>query len=394
MATGLDPALMIDDEQVAARTFELVSIPSPTGASDAVAERYAAMLRELGLEVTVDQHFAGGPNVIARWAGGGPGPTLAFVGHLDTIHAAHAAPHRTADAVHGRGADDMKGSMAAVVEALAALRAAGTRLQGSVVVAAHSLHEAPVGKMEGLRRLVAAGVLGEAALVAESFPTQHQILAGKGQAIFTITISRPGEAVHENYAARGTINPLDVAVEVAARLRARHQELALQDEIPLLGPETLFIGEIHGGDFYNRVPVEARISGIRRFGPSRSWREIESEFAALTEPIAGATGARIKVELGGNGLGYTVPADAPIAGALATAHQRVTGQDLPVAGTKSVTDANTIVRDGGIPALCYGPNGNTAHADEEWVTVADLGRAARVFAQLVLEYPGLALPGW
>ena len=385
------PAIHIDDDRVADRTFELVSIPSPTGASDAVAERYSEMLEELGLEVTLDRHFAGGPNVTGRWAGVGQGPTISFVGHLDTIHAPHVAPRRTTDAVHGRGADDMKGSMAAIVEALAALRAAGTRLQGTVVVVAHSLHEAPVGKMEGLRRLVAAGILGEAALVAESFPTQHQILAGKGQAIFTITIKRPGEAVHENYAARGTINPIEVAVEVAALLRARHLELAKEDDIPLLGPETLFLGEIHGGDFYNRVPVEARLSGIRRFGPGRTWSEIEAEFTTLIQPVANATGASITVKLEGNGLGYTVPADAPIVGALAAAHYRVTGRNLPVAGTRSVTDANIIVRDGGIPALCYGPNGNTAHADEERVTVADLGRAARVFAQVVLEYPNLVV---
>jgi len=386
------PAIHIADDQVAARTFELVSIPSPTGASDAVAQRYAEMLEELDLEVTLDQHYAGGPNVTGRWAGAGQGPTISFVGHLDTIHAAHALPHRTTDAVHGRGADDMKGSMAAIVEAIAALQAAGTRLQGSVVVAAHSLHEAPVGKMEGLRRLVASGVLGEAAIVAESFPTQHQILAGKGQAIFTITIRRPGAVVHENYAAQGTINPIDVAVEVAARLRARHEELALLGDLPLLGPETLFVGEIHGGDFYNRVPVEARLSGIRRFGPDRSWQEIEAEFAALTEPVALASGTSITVHLAGNGLGYTVPADTPLAAALAGAHRRVTGRDLPMAGTKSVTDANIIVRDGNIPALCYGPNGNTAHADEEWVTVTDLKRAAQVFAHVVIKYPGLAAP--
>ncbi len=283
----------------------------------------------------------------------------------------------------------MKGSMAAVVEALGALRGAGIGLHGNVVVAAHSLHEAPVGKMEGLRRLIASGVIGDAALVAESFPTQHQILAGKGQAIFYITIRRPGEIVHENYASAGTINPLDVAIEVAARLKTRHRELAVEGEIPLLGPETLFIGEIHGGDFYNRVPVEARIGGIRRFGPARTWKEVEDEFRSITAPIAAASRTAIVVELSGNGLGYTVSPDAPIVAALAAAHERVTGCALPVAGTKSVSDANLIVREGGIPALCYGPNGNTAHADDEWVSFADLERAARVFAQLVLEYPRL-----
>ena len=392
-------ALNIDSERLAARALDLVAIPSPTGASDAVAERYATMLRELGLDVTVDPHFAGGPNVIGRWRGTGSGPRVTLVGHLDTIHAPHAAPRRTADAVHGRGADDMKGSMAAVIEALIALRQAGYEPRGELVVAAHSLHEAPVGKMEGLRRLIESGTLGEAALVAESSPAQHQILAGKGQAIFTVTIRRAGEIVHENNAAPGTINPLDIAVDVAARLKARHRELAAEGppalpgrpegDLPLLGPETLFIGEIHGGDFYNRVPLEARITGTRRFGPARTWREIQDEFEAMLAPIRQSSGVQIDVALAGNGLGYSVDPDAPIVGALARAHQQVTGNVLPVTGTKSVSDANIIACEGGIPALGYGPNATTAHADEEWVTIDDLERTARVFAHFVLEYPGL-----
>ncbi len=379
----------IRGDRLATRTYDLVSIPSPTGTSDAVSERYAELLTELGLEVSIDWYFAGGPNVVGRWRGTGHGPTLAFVGHLDTIHAPHAAPFRTDTAIHGRGADDMKGSMAAVIEAVGSLRQAGVQLRGDLVVAAHSLHEAPVGHMEGLRRLVVSGVLGDAALVAESFPAQHQILAGKGQAIFTITIRRSGESVHENYAAAGTVNPNDVAVDIAARLRARHLSLVAAAAIPLLGPETLFIGEIHGGDFYNRVPVEARISGIRRFGPERTWGDIEAEFNELLAPISRQAGVAITLELSGNGLGYRVADDAPIVQALANAHQIVTGQELPITGTKSVTDANIIVCEGQIPALCYGPNGTTAHADQEWVTIADLERAAHVYARLVLAYPGL-----
>ncbi len=383
------PDVTIDDERLAAYTYELVAIASPTGDSAAVSERYAAMLREAGLDVTIDAHFPGGPNVIGTWRGTGDGPRVAFVGHLDTIHAAHAPAVRTDDAVHGRGADDMKGSMAAVVEAIHALRTAGYTPRGEIVVAAHSLHEAPVGNMEGLRRLLEIRALGDAVLVAELIPTQHQILTGKGQAIFSITIRRSGHVMHENDAPPGTVNPVDVALEVGARLRARHLELADAGDLPMLGPETLFIGEIHGGDFYNRVPVEARIGGIRRFGPERTWAEIEAEFQALTQPIAAATGTTIEVTLGSNGLGYAVPADAPVIGALARAHEHVTGAVLPVTGTKSVTDANIINSDGGIPALCYGPSGATAHGDREWVTTADLHRAANVYARFAIEYPGL-----
>lgn len=378
----------IDAERLARRALELVEIPSPTGESDAVAARYAQMLDDIGLDVAVDSHFPGGANVRGVWRGGA-GPTVSLVGHLDTIHAPHAAPRRTATVIHGRGSDDMKGAMAAIVEAIGALKAAGMEPRGTVVVAAHSLHEAPHGHMEGLKRFIAQGALGEGAVVAESFPTQHQILSGKGQSVFAITIRRPGAVVHENYTAPGTINPLDVAVEVAARLRAKHAALVAAGDLPLVGPESLFIGEIHGGDFFNRVPTEARIVGIRRFGAARTWAEIDDEFAAMLDPIRAATGATIDVQLAGNGLGYTVAPDAPIAVALAAAHEAVTGRTLPVAGTKSVTDANVIVRDAGIPAVCYGPDGATAHSDDEFVRVDDLVRAARVYAATLLAYPGL-----
>ena len=78
-------AASVDRDRLAARTLELVEIPSPTGASDAVGERYAALLAELGLVVSIDRHFAGGPNVIGRWRGRGHGPILALVGHLEEI---------------------------------------------------------------------------------------------------------------------------------------------------------------------------------------------------------------------------------------------------------------------------------------------------------------------
>jgi acetylornithine deacetylase/succinyl-diaminopimelate desuccinylase-like protein len=383
----------VDRARLAELAYDLVAIPSPTGDGAAVAARYAEALIDIGLDVVVDDHFAAGPNVIGRWRGRDDGPTVSFVGHLDTIPAAHSPARLSAHAVHGRGADDMKGAMAAVVEAVRCLRAAGVEPAGDVVVAAHTLHEAPVGNMEGLRRLIGSGVLGDAAVVAESFPMEHQILAGKGQAVFAITVRRDGDVVHENYAAAGTVNPVDVAIEIAARLNARHRELAADGDLPLLGPETLFVGEIHGGDFYNRVPVEARISGIRRFGPARSWDEIDAEFAALTQPIADATGTSVSVELRSNGLGYTVSPDEPIAAALAAAHEQVTGRPLEVAGTRTVTDANIIVRDGGIPAVCYGANGNTGHADDEWVALDDLDRAASVFAGLVLNHPRIAAAG-
>lgn len=97
---------------------------------------------------------------------------------------------------------------------------------------------------------------------------------------------------------------------VTLRDCARHHELAAEGEIPLLGLR-LFIGEIHGSDFYNRVPVEARIGGIRRFGPARLGRD-RGGVPVDHGPHRAAAGAAIVVALSGNGLGYNVSPDAPM----------------------------------------------------------------------------------
>jgi len=83
-----------------------------------------------------------------------------------------------------------------------------------------------------------------------------------------------------------------------------------------------------------------------------------------------------------------VPGEAPLV-ALATAYEAIVGRALPVAGMKLVSDANLIVRAGGFPALRYGPSGATRRADEEYGSVADLMRAAAVYAETIRRYPGL-----
>jgi len=378
----------VSTERLRDLTLALVRIPSPTGDSSAVTELYAQTVRALGVPVEVLCDYPGSPSTIARYGSSQDGPTLTLDGHLDTIHAAHIAPYVEGNRIYGRGAGDMKSGVAAMVEALRILIESGVRLKGNLILATHSLHEAPVGHMEGLKALIARGdVFVDAALVAEG-ACDTLAIRGKGQALYEIEITREGDVLHENVARpRGVPNPLDHAARLASRLLARNEELA-QFPDAQLGPETFFIGQIHGGDFYNRVPTRAFLNGVHRCWPDKGWPEIRAEFDRLLGSVEHHPDLRVGLQLGGNGLGFETPPEARIVQALRDAYRDVVGRDLPLAGELSVCDVNVIVREALIPAVAHGTGSTTAHADLEWVDLVGVVRATQVYLATIVSYLG------
>ena len=89
----------------------MLSVPSPSGEEDAMASLLVSRLLRAGFDVDVD---AAG-NVVAAW-GAGP-ETIALVGHIDTVPGAIDV-RRDGDVLHGRGAVDAKGPLAAAIAAV------------------------------------------------------------------------------------------------------------------------------------------------------------------------------------------------------------------------------------------------------------------------------------
>jgi len=378
----------VQPDRLRERTMELVSIPSPTGESVAVTECYADMVRSIGLDIEIMHTFARSPSTVARLIGDADGPTLTLDGHLDTIHAEHVPPFVEDGRIYGRGAGDMKSGIAAMLEAAQILLENQVPLKGTLILATHTLHEAPVGHMEGLRDLIRRGdVFRDAALVAEG-GYDSVAVAGKGQALFEVTVSRPGEVMHENVARQQRVpNPLEHAVRIAAQLLERGKALA-QFEHPLLGPETYFLGQVHGGDFYNRVPTQAFLNGTYRYWPDKTWEDVECEVDFQLASIVPPGGLEVSRRLLSNGLGYEVDPQASIVQALCAGYAQVVGREMPLVGALSVSDVNIIVREAGIPAVGHGTGSTTAHADLEWVPIENIARTAQVYLATILRYFG------
>jgi acetylornithine deacetylase/succinyl-diaminopimelate desuccinylase-like protein len=370
-----------DADRLRDLTLELVEVDSPTGDTAAAARLYARRLEEIGMEVELlEDAFPATPTVVGRLRGAAPGPTVVLNGHLDTVPIPHAPPRANNDVVHGRGSADMKGALASAAEAVRVL-AAGDPFRGEVAIVAIGLHEAPGGRGEDLTHLLGdGGFTADYAVVCE-LASHDAVVAHLGSATFEIAITRPGMPQHELEAAPGTPNPLLAAGRVIAAIERRAQELAAVEH-PWVGAETYFLGEVHGGDFYNRHATRCRLVGTRRWAPSNTLAAVETEFRALLDAVAAETGCEIELDLRLVRGAYEIEESHPLLTALRDAYHEVTGEQLTLRGTKTVADA-AVFAAAGIPTVYHGPGGTGAHADEESIAVAELVRAADVYVALL-----------
>jgi acetylornithine deacetylase/succinyl-diaminopimelate desuccinylase-like protein len=366
-------------------TLELVEVPSPTGDTAAVARLYARRLEEIGLDVELlDEPFPATPIVVARLKGTKPGPRVVLNAHLDTVPIPHDAPRIDGDRIYGRGSADMKGAAACAAETARVLKESGG-LAGELVIVAVGLHEAPGGRGEDLRWLLEEqGFRADFAVVCEL--SSHDVaVAHMGQATAEITVGRPGMPTHELQTPPGTPHPLLAAAKVVEAIRSRSEALAAVEH-PWVGAETYFVGEVHGGDFYNRFPTTCRIVGTRRWAPGNSFPAVEAEYRALLEPIAAETGCTIDLDLRLVRDAYRIDPAHPLVSALRAAYKEVTDRELEPVGIKVVADGS-IFSAAGIPTVYHGPLGSGAHADVEYATVPELVRATRVYLALLRRLP-------
>jgi acetylornithine deacetylase len=370
-----------DADLLAARTLQLVEVPSPTGDTVDAARLYASWLEEAGCEVALrDEAFPSTPTVVGVLRGDRPGPRMALCAHLDTVPIPHDGPARIeGDRIYGRGSADMKGACVCALETARLM--AGRSFAGELTVIGIGLHEAPGGRGEDLTWLLGDGGLTAAMAVVCEMSGHDVAVAHMGQATAEITISRPGMPTHELQTPKGTPHPLIAAAKVVDAVTARGAELAATEH-PWVGAETYFVGEVHGGDFYNRWPATARIVGTRRWAPGNTLEAVEREYRALLDGVAAETGCDIDLDLKLVRGAYEIELDHPLLLALQESYRDVTGKPLEPVGMKVVADA-AIFHAAGIPCVYQGPLGSGAHADVEYMTVGELVRATEVYLALL-----------
>jgi acetylornithine deacetylase/succinyl-diaminopimelate desuccinylase-like protein len=370
----------------------LVAVPSRTGEGGAAADCLAEVLAADGF--AVERPAAGhpaAPAVVARLSGSRPGRTLQFDGHLDTVHLPFVPPGLDGGRLTGSGASDMKGGVAAAVEAVRVLRDTGALTAGAVLLTAHDLHEAPWGRGQQLDALITAGYVGDAVLLPEPL-CDLLPLVGRGGVTWEVVIRRPGPPVHEVMRPPDEPSVIAAGAELVARLGRLGERLAAHAD-PHAGSASVFVGQIHSGEIYNQYPQECRIEGTRRWLPGTPPAEVEREFRALLADLERDTGTTV-------GLGYTPIRDAfrlepddPLVMAFQQAYRAVSGRPLPVGPKPFIDDGNSFYGLKRVPAITHGPRAGGQHTVKEWVEIDDLVRVAHLYALTAVLYCAGGEPG-
>lgn len=363
----------------------LIEVPSPTRSAAAVADRLAGILQKDGFHIErADCGWPDAPVVIGRFDSGRPGRTIQFNGHLDTVHLPFVPPRVEQGILYGSGCSDMKGGIAAFVEATRALRDSGLLTSGSVLMTAHDLHELPWGDGSQATAMIDEGFVGDGVLLPE-YLSDILPLAGRGMATLTVKITREGDPVHEVLGGFENPNVIAAGSEIASRLIARGAELKSHTH-PVAGHAGYFVGEVHSGEIFNQSPVEFRLGGTRRWLPGDDSDEIRAEYFALLDEMAFRHGVAVEGEFQLAGEGFEIDGASPLAAAVQTAHTAVSGNSLPTGAKPFVDDGNRFVHRAGIPAVTHGPNAKGAHTVHEEVPVAELIRVAQVYALTAIEF--------
>jgi acetylornithine deacetylase len=298
---------------------------------------------------------------------------------------------RVADgAVHGRGACDMKGGLAAALAAVRALRDAGVRLARPLAV--HSVVGEEDGGL-GAWATLARGHTGDACVIPE--PTDGAVTTAAAGAL-TFRLEVTGAAAHAAMRDRG-VSAVELFEHVHRGLRDLEAQRQPVGDPRFAGeryPYGISVGRVTAGNWASSVPDRLVAEG--RYGV-RIGEPVEAARAVLEQHLAGVCAAHPwlaahPVRLtwtGGAFASGELPAGHPLLPAVRSAVADAGGGPAPERAVPAGTDLRLYAA-AGVPALHYGPGDlHLAHGPGERVPVAEVLTAARVLALLALRTCGV-----
>lgn len=353
-----------------------------------------------GFSPVMDTDYSKAVQVVAALRAPQPqGRSLILQGHVDVVPEGPAemwssppyVPTIEDGRMRGRGANDMKSGVCAMVFALDALRATGL-LPGSDVYVQTVTEEESTGN--GALSTLARGYRADACLIPE--PTGGSILRGTiGVMWFRLRIR--GKPVHVSQSETGT-NAILSAFGLIEALRGHTRELNERvkshpwfSRIP--NPVKFNPGKIAGGDWASSTPawceVDCRIAVL----PGMSLADFREELtgvvmaASRQDPFLADSPPEI-VWNGFQADDYVLEPGSDFEGAVRSAHRRVHGSDTGEVILPAVTDCRFYGRYYGIPSLSYGATGSGNHGFDEAVDLASIKSLTLTLASFIADWCG------
>ena len=350
-------------------------IPGGTGEA-AMAAKVAAYAESCGAEVVYQEALPGRPNVVGTLEADPGAPVLMLEAHMDTVAlGAMTRGHEpwldATGLLHGRGACDTKGSLAAMLLTLRRVSRESVR-PCTLVLAATVDEEAG---STGADTLAASSVTADGAIVGE--PTSLDIVrAHRGGRFWKI--STAGISAHSSRPDLGD-NAIYHMADVIRVLREEFTRRLVGRRHPLCGDSTFSAGRIRAGTSFNVVPDHCELIFDRRFLPTERLEDVDAELDEVLgiarERFPGLQVEAVPEVVAGS---LDTPEDAGVVRALIAACEAVTGR-AAIAGAPYGSDAASLAAVG-IPSVLCGPGDiAVAHSQDEWVPIAEVVQASEVY---------------
>ena len=375
-----DPVLDLAAELIAIDSVNPSLVPGGAG-EGAIASAVAERLGRWRIDAEVAEAAPGRPNVVGVLEGAAPGRALMLCGHLDTVGVAGMeAPFHPVERegrLYGRGAQDMKGGLAAILGAAQDLSRTGGLRAGRLIVACVADEEHGSVGAEALARKWKA----DAAIVGE--PTDLSIATGhKGFA--WVEVETGGRAAHGSRPSEGRDAILRMG-RVLDRLEKLDRRLQSALPHPLLGTASLHASRIEGGRELSTYPDRCLLQVERRTVLGEPDDVAEREILAITDALLAEDPTFVsRVRPLFSRPAYETPAGHGIVPALEAAVAQF-GRPVRRGAMSYWTDAAILGR-AGIPSVIFGPGGMGLHGLEEYVRSDEVVACRDILAALARSY--------
>jgi succinyl-diaminopimelate desuccinylase len=360
-------------------------------------------------------------NLVARLKGTGNGPTLHISAHTDlaaiqkqgwtvdplggeitkTSKYGKSAFDKGGGYIWGRGVGDDKGETAALLLALEAIKEAGVKLKGDLIVTANCDEE--IGGAAGLGYLIREGIV-KADLGIQLDGSMTGIgLSAMGRTRFLIRTK--GKSYHGQVPILG-VNAIEKMSKLNVALNDYWRNVLLKRKYPTPGIDfgeglrakgiecptgMLNIGTIRGGVQGATVPDLCEEEVLRGMIPGENYEDTKAEFKAVLDGVK-TTDADLQYEIDTINFreGYVVPASDPYALECQALIQEAVGVKLPFTGTLASTDMNYQVVDGHMPCINFGVGGpySNGHGQDENASIDEILECAKAVALITMRKLG------
>jgi succinyl-diaminopimelate desuccinylase len=379
----------IDHDAAVRLLTECVKLPTinPPGDEKLAADWLAEQLERRGFSPRVDDLGGNRANIVTVLQGTGEKPALVFNGHLDVVPVGDTpwtydpfGGVRVNGRLYGRGTSDMKSGLMAMVMAADALKQAGVRLKGDLIISGVADEE--TGALGAKSWVHAGGLQGVGAIVIGE-PTNLEVyIAEKGA--FWLEITTYGKTAHGSMPDLGinAVMHMMAAVQALTRLSFPYQPQ------PLFDKPTLNVGTIAGGNKTNVVPDRCTVTIDLRTLPGMRHEDILQDIRQMLDGLREAI-PHFSYEMRVIAERAPVASDpqAPIvetALAILDARGR---REIPKATPGFATDASVFQPASGAPFMIFGPGiPQLAHQPDEYVELDTYITSIELFCELAVKY--------